>query len=305
MRVVPPVKAIVYFDAVARILSFKLAAEELCVTPGAVSHQINLLEDFIGQKLFLRKTRGLQLTNAGLRYFTRTTYILNELEQASADLGKQTQTEIIKIAVPPALLNYWLIPRLQMNEYSQKGISFEFLESLSFERKRLKNELDIAIYYGLKAPDNLYTQHLFDENMIVVCSPELLQFYPVKEIETYLLSTPLIYTTNRLIQWDLILHQYKIESSDISQKVVFQNSIQAITAALHSAGLALVNKMLVKPLLDNKQLIEPFKLNPRTQKVPAYFLTCSMDNIEKPLVKYCVDEIVALAKECNVDFSRK
>lgn len=294
MRVVPPIKAIVYFEATARMLSFKHAAEELCVSPGAVSHQINILEDFIGQKLFNRANRSLKLTNAGLRYYTRTSFILSELEQASADLGKHNKDEMVKIAVPPTLLNYWLIPNLNINKYTENNISLEFFETVTSEKRVRNGEIDIAIYYGLQKPSDVFAQHLFDEEMIVVCSPSLLQQYPIKETKVYLLSTPLIYTTNRLIQWDVILHNYQINAADILQKVVFQNSIQGINAAIHGMGLALVNKMLVKSLLEKKLLIEPLKLKPRHQLTPAYYLTTRLDAIKKPIIKFCIDDMLSL-----------
>lgn len=66
MRVILPIKSIIYFEAAARLQSFKLAAMELNVTPGAISHQISTLEDFIGKKVFERGSRRVTLTYCGL-----------------------------------------------------------------------------------------------------------------------------------------------------------------------------------------------------------------------------------------------
>lgn len=294
MRVLPPIKAIVYFEAVARLLSFKYAAEELCVTPGAVSHQINLLEDFIGQKLLTRHNRTLKLTNMGIRYFSRTSFIVKELEQACVDLGKAEATEIIKIAVPPTLLQYWLLPNINFSTLLNEQVTLEFIDTIDCLSGIENGDIHLAIYYGLTPPDNLYQAHLFDENMIVICSPDHLLTHPIKNEVEYLKSNTLIYTTNRLIQWDVILHQYAINPHLISKKLLFQNSMQAIAAAKCGHGLALVNKCFVQSQLSSGELIEPFQLKPITRKIPAYYLISSSQNRYKKSVINCCDAIMAL-----------
>ncbi len=216
MRVIPPIKAIVYFEAAARLQSFKLAAEELYVTPGAVSHQINTLEEFIDQKLFQRHNRSITLTNAGLRYFSRTSIILNELEQATADLGMASKNKKLSIAIPPTLLNKWLLPLINMRHLSQQGISLNFidtLETLDFN----KDNIDITIRYGLEAPEHVEFDKLFEEEMIAVCAPNYLPHVVTTITLQILQEVSLIETTNRLIQWDLVLHNLKIKPA-IDQK---------------------------------------------------------------------------------------
>ncbi|KPA51287.1 LysR family transcriptional regulator [Photobacterium leiognathi subsp. mandapamensis] len=277
MRVIPPIKAIVYFEAAARLQSFKLAAEELCVTPGAVSHQINTLEEFIEQKLFQRHNRSITLTNAGQRYFSRTSIILNELEQATADLGMASKNQKLTVAIPPALLNKWLLPLINLQQLSQQGISLNFvdtLETLDFH----KDSIDMAIRYGLEPPEHVEYDKLFEEEMIAVCAPNYLPPVITTLTPQILQEVTLIETTNRLIQWDLVLHNLKIKPIINQNKVFFQNSIQAIEAACNGLGIAYVNKILVQKPLNEGKLIKAFTIPDQGDKRPTYYLVCPKEH---------------------------
>lgn len=295
MRVIPPIKAIIYFEAAARLQSFKLAAEELCVTPGAVSHQISTLEDFIEQKLFQRHNRSITLTNAGLRYFSRTTIILNELEQATTDLGISQKNQKLTVAIPPALLNKWLLPLINIQQLSHKGISLNFidtLETLDFG----KENIDIAVRYGLEPPEHLEYDVLFKEKMVAVCVPDYVPSSTMKLTKQILSEITLIETTNRLIQWDLVLHNMKIKPNKNQSKVFFQNSIQAIEAACNGLGIAFVNRILVQKQLNNGTLVERFNITYINDKMPTYYLVCPQENKNNPSIALLYNAILQLSK---------
>lgn len=295
MRVIPPIKAIIYFEAAARLQSFKLAAEELYVTPGAVSHQINTLENFIEQKLFHRHNRSISLTNAGQRYYSRTSLILNDLEQATTDLGVASKSQKLTIAVPPTLLNKWLLPHLDITALSQQGLSIHFIEALDALDFNKAN-IDLAIYYGLEPP-NEKNEHLFQECMVAVCRPDYLPSGTDRLAIETLHNITLIETTNRLMQWDLILHHFKIKPLADQSKLFFDNSMQTIEAARHGFGIAFVNRLFVQPLLDNGELIEVFDIEKLTVKKPSYYLVCPQDKCNTPAVSILYRVIVDLTKQ--------
>lgn len=284
MRMIPPIKAVIYFEAAARLQSFKLAAEELCVTPGAVSHQINTLEDFIGQKLFIRQNRAIKLSNSGLRYYERTFSILNDLEVATADLGRYTKNNQLKIAIPPTLLNKWLLPKLDFSHIERQGIEVTFVDTLD-HLDFAKDNIDISIRYGFEAPEGFHSEHLFSEEMIVVCAPDYMSEQYNYLSPSFLESSTLIYTTNRLVQWDVLLHHYKLKPSNGQHKLVFQNSIQAIDAAVLGLGVAFVNRILVDPLIKNGKLVEAIQVDIHTEKVPSYFLVSRHENMQHDYVR--------------------
>lgn len=292
MRIIPPIKSIIYFEAAARLQSFKLAAIELCVTPGAISHQINTLEQFVGQKLFERKARQTTLTNCGLRYYSRVSVILNDMEQATTDLGVKGNAPTVKIAVPPSLLKNWLLPKLSLNTVTRNNINLEFIDTLDY-LDFSKCDLDIAIRYGYDQWQGLYASYMFHEKMIAVCAPSRFQHRDISLKQALAESHPLIYTTNRLVQWDLVLSQLN-HISTTHPKLVFQNSIQAIEAAIQNLGIAYVNRILVEKYLETGLLIEAFPLELPSHKSPAYYLVSTHEQLQQPHTAQIYQQIMSL-----------
>ena len=122
MRHLPPLNALRVFDAAARRLNFSAAAEELCVTHSAISHQIRQLEDWLGQPLFVRHSSGVHLTSAGLSLQQANGRALSLLEEACAKLAQTTQTSEIILGAPGSFLANWLIPRLERFENTHPQI---------------------------------------------------------------------------------------------------------------------------------------------------------------------------------------
>lgn len=108
----PPLNALRAFVAAARHVSFRLAADELCVTPGAVSRQIRALETHLGVALFDRSRRQVQLTPAGARYFTRMAALFAQMEEATEDARGQEPPDGVRLDVIPTFAMHWLLPRL-------------------------------------------------------------------------------------------------------------------------------------------------------------------------------------------------
>ncbi|MEC6824642.1 LysR family transcriptional regulator [Photobacterium piscicola] len=290
MRSLPPLKGIIYFEASARLQSFKLAAEELCVTPGAVSHQIQTLEEFIGQKLFMRQHRGIKLTNAGVRYFNRIGLILKDLDHATTDIGFMTKTQKVTISIPPTLLNKWLLPRINYTYLSENDISVVFIDTIEMLDLNKEN-IDISIRYSIEKPSEKYCQLLFKEEMIAVCAPDYID-NPLTYLSAELLSTStLIETTNRLIQWDLILVNNDIKLQPNQSKIYFQNSMHAIEAAVQGLGIAFINRAFVESHLNLGTLIEAIDLRVMQDNIPSYYLVSNYEKMQNPATQLLYQEI--------------
>ncbi len=290
MRSFPPLKGIIYFEACARLQSFKLAAEELFVTPGAVSHQILALEGFIGQKLFIRQHRGIKLTNAGIRYFNRVAIILKDLEQATTDIGFVTKTQKIMVSIPPTLLNKWLLPLINYTYLSENGIAVVFIDTIEMLDLNKEN-IDISIRYCIDRPSEKYCQLLFKEKMIAVCAPSYID-KPLIELSAELLATStLIETTNRLIQWDLILSHNNVKPHPNQSKVYFQNSMHAIEAAIQGIGIAFINRIFVESYLQDGTLIEAIDMGDMQGKIPGYYLVSNYEKMQNPATQLLYQEI--------------
>lgn len=290
MRSLPPLKGIIYFEASARLHSFKLAAEELFVTPGAVSHQIQTLEAFIGQKLFIRQHRGIKLTNAGVRYFNRIGLILKDLDQATTDIGFVTKKQKITIAIPPTLLNKWLLPRIDYAYLSENDISVVFIDTIEMLDLNKEN-IDISIRYSIEKPNEKYCRLLFQEQMIAVCAPDYTD-KPLSYLSAELLSTStLIETTNRLIQWDLILANNNIKLDPNQSKIYFQNSMHAIEAAIQRIGVAFINRIFVESYLKQGILIEAIDMGVMQDNIPSYYLVSNYEKMQNPATQLLYQEI--------------
>ncbi|MEC6796157.1 LysR family transcriptional regulator [Photobacterium sp. S4TG1] len=290
MRSLPPLKGIIYFEASARLQSFKLAAEELFVTPGAVSHQIQTLEEFIGQKLFIRQHRGIKLTNAGVRYFNRIGLILKDLDQATTDIGFVTKTQKIIISIPPTLLNKWLLPRINYTYLSENDISVVFIDTIEILDLNKEN-IDISIRYSIEKPTEKHCRLLFKEQMIAVCAPDYID-KPLTHLSAELLSTcTLIETTNRLIQWDLILANNNIKSHPNQSKMYFQNSMHAIEAAIQGLGIAFINRTFVESYLEQGVLTEAIKFSVIQDHIPSYYLVSNYEKMQNPATQLLYKEI--------------
>ena len=114
----PPLNALKAFEAAARHLNFTKAAEDLFVTQAAVSHQIKILEDFLGVKLFHRKNRLLEFTEVGSQYFAEIQPLLEKIASATEKVKLKTARQILAISTTPSFGMHWLVPRL--NDFHQR-----------------------------------------------------------------------------------------------------------------------------------------------------------------------------------------
>ena len=143
----PPLNALKAFEAAARHLNFTKAAEDLFVTQAAVSHQIKILEDFLGVKLFHRKNRLLELTEVGSQYFAEIQPLLEKIAIATEKVKLKTARQILAISTTPSFGMHWLVPRL--NDFHQRYPDIEVrLTTMPQDEGLFGKDTDVAIYYG-------------------------------------------------------------------------------------------------------------------------------------------------------------
>ncbi|MCG9966005.1 LysR family transcriptional regulator [Shewanella cutis] len=295
MRVIPPIKSIIYFEAAARLQSFKLAAIELNVTSGAISQQIITLESFIGKKLFERGCRQIKLTNCGLRYFSRVSLIIQDIEEATTDLGIANVRPKVKIAVPPSLLKNWLLPRIIDSSLIGLNRNIEFIDTLDY-LDFSKCDLDLAIRYGYDSWDNMHSKYMFHEDMIAVCSPVYCKDKNFNLDQNFFDLNTMIYTNNRLVQWDIVMQNFGFQRKSNHNKLFFQNSIQAIEAAIQGAGIAYVNRILVAEELSNGRLVQPLNIYMPEHRSPAYHLVSTHKHMRDESTFKIYHAILAFSK---------
>lgn len=253
----PPLNSLKAFECAARHLSFTKAADELFVTQAAVSHQIKLLEDFLGVTLFKRKNRALELTELGKNYFVDVSKILNRLVDATSKILISKDDQHLTISVPQTFGMQWLVPNL--SNFNQLHPDIEVrLKGVDQDVGFLNNETDVAIYYGRGDWQNLQVEKLVEDELLLLASPELLARQPVNDIQD-LASHHLIHIHDH-DNWQSLATLLQLDELDIQHGAVFSHTFMGLQAAYHGQGIVLANKVLAQQEIDNGklQVVLPF-----------------------------------------------
>ena len=261
-RRLPPLNAVVAFEAAARLKSFKAAGASLLVTPSAISHQVRGLEDWLGAKLFERGIRNIRLTEAGERYVSEVTRLLDELEAVTrVERERVKQTYILRLQTTDSFANRWLVARLQKfqqdhPEITPQIITYDFLEDFR------ASEVDIGVLFGRGNWRNGAARLLLEETIFPVCSPELLKDLRC-DSGIALSRCALICDDNLGASWENWFGAAKQEVQPDTVAAVrfgprFNHSHLALKAAELGDGMALASKPLVLDALAEGKLVTPF-----------------------------------------------
>ncbi len=252
------------FEAAARLGSFNRAAEELFVTPSAVSHQIKSLEEFLGIPLFLRERRKVTLTAAGERYLSAIEHALDEIDLATRRLANTPNVSAVNINVAPAFLTRWLFPR--MRDFQERYPDIELRLSANLGQVDFDHsDTDMAIYFGHGDWDDLEIHFLQRVSLVPVCSPRLMEGpHPLEKLED-ILHHPLLKVTTRLGEWKRFLDHFGLDRSAMVKSMSFSSTSLALGAAIEGAGIALTDRSLVERELAYGQLVAPFDVSLETQ----------------------------------------
>ena len=269
----PPLNSLKAFESAARFLSFTKAANELFVTQAAISHQIKILEDFLGVELFKRKNRALELTEFGKAYYVDITKILHRLVEATDKLLSLKSDKHLTISVPQTFGIQWLVPRL--SEFNKLHPDIEVrLKGVDQDEGLLSQDIDIAIYYGRGNWDNLQVDRLVEEKLLVLAAPKLLAEKPIHDYQDLKHHTLLhIHTRDN---WQYMADYLPCDELNIQQGPIFSHTFMALQAAIHAQGVVLVNRILAQQELDNGNLALVFDTNLRDPK--SFYVVNHLDN---------------------------
>lgn len=255
----PPLNSLKAFECAARHLSFTKAADELFVTQAAVSHQIKLLEDFLGIELFRRQHRALVLTELGQVYFNDVTDILHRLSGVTQQLLAQKNDKHLAISVPQTFGIQWLVPRLTYFNQLYPDIEVR-LTGVDQDEGLLNREIDIAIYYGRGDWEGLQVEKLAEENLLLLASSKLLDNKAISSPEDLKKHT-LIHIHTR-DNWQNMANYLGLKGLDIQHGPIFSHTFMALQAAIHGQGVVLANRILAQQEIDRGtlQIVLPIQL---------------------------------------------
>ena len=256
MRKLPPLASLRAFEAAARHLSFKRAAGELAVTPTAISHQIRLLEQTLGQKLFERRTRRVSLTLAGQALYGPLRESFDEMAR-TVERVSASNAASVTLTATMAFASKWLVPRAAGFRSRFPGIDLRLLASDDVVDLRT-GAADIAIRYGSGSYSGCRSQPLFQESFAPVCSPGL----PIRH-HADLADQALIHAEWRMADdstptWPRWYAEAGLPYSRTGAHLHFSDETHALQAAIAGHGVALAGMALIANELASGALRVPF-----------------------------------------------
>ncbi len=263
-RRLPPLNALRAFEAAARHMNFSRAADELSVTPGAVSQQIQNLEDYIGAPLFKRTPKGLLLTDGAQTALPALREAFDRLAEAASLLTAAEDGRRLTVSAAPSFAAKWLVPRLGRFEAAHPEVDVWLsagLELVDFTG----GEVDLAIRYGTGRYPGLEVTRLLGETVSPVASPKLVAESPLVALDDLgkhiLLHDGSPDADDSCPDWSMWLAARGVRGVDGARGPRFNQSSLVIEAAVNGRGVALAKQTLAQADLDAGRLVQPFDIS--------------------------------------------
>lgn len=271
----PPLNAIRAFESAARHLSFKKAAEELFVTPAAISYQIKLLEQQLGMTLFERQNRQVVLTREAQRALPFLAMGFEQIEKGMS-LLEQVASPNYVVSSGPAFAIKWLAPRLHEFSALHSDINASILASLHLTNFRVE-PVDAAVRFGRVNDRSLFAAKLVDESVVPLCDPGWLATRGGVSEPADIFNHPLIHDDSIFFDpsapdWESYARLQGITGADTQTGVRFNQADHAIQAAIDGAGIVLSRSLLAEPDVRAGRLVRLFPETAMDTGMARYFV---------------------------------
>lgn len=254
---VPLLNALRTFTVSAQRLNFTKAAEDLLVSPSAVSHQIKVLEEYLGCKLFLRKNRSLELTDQGQFLFDRLQRPFYEINQALRELRMPHGKSRINLSLRPFVSSMWFTRQLCDFWLKHPDIEINLLHSLQAP-DFFRDNINFAIVWGKQGDwPHLQTLRIIPGNLTPVCAPSYLQAHDQIRSSADLNQHVLIHEENQLC-WEQWLRKAAGQELTAKKSFHIDDTNVRLNAVLNGQGVMLGCPALLQPLIEKKELVQLF-----------------------------------------------
>lgn len=273
MSPLPPLNALRAFEVAARHLSFKNAANELNVTPAAISHQVKALEEWLGTPLFHRLTRALRLTDAGQAALPLLTQGFGKLADAVGKMQTHSEGGLLTISVSPSFGSMWLVPKLDRFRARHPEIEIR-IDGTDRLVNIAQGDADVAVRYGPGDYKDVQVDFLFNQRNTPVCSPALLRGeYPLRYPEDLRHHTLLhVDWKHAEASWRMWVLAAGLQNIDPTRGPHFTQEGMAVQAALDGQGVALIGNKLIEDHLSAETLVCPFAPDISTPLTFSHYL---------------------------------
>jgi LysR family glycine cleavage system transcriptional activator len=296
MRRLPPLNAVRAFEAAARRGNFHQAAEELSVTPSAISHQVRTLEEFFGVKLFRRSGRSVELTGKAQDFLRSVSQALDQISAASQRVMRRPEGNLLNIAVSPTFATGWLVPRMSEFQVDHPEVEIRMTTTMSVT-EFADSDIDLSINYSTgEFPPGLRSVKLMEEHCVPVCSPRYMDEHGPLATPRDIRNCTLLHAFPRIGQWRNWLKVAGVADVDAERGPKFQTTPLALEAAKSGLGVAISNLEFVEDHIRQGTLVAPFKVEVPSES--GYYLLYPEENSHEPKVEAFQDWLLAkLARE--------
>ncbi len=282
----PPLNSLRAFEAAARLGGFAVAAEELNVTPAAISHQVKSLEGHLNVQLFHRMARGLVLTNAGQELLPNISRGLGHFARAVGALSGGELAGPLVISAMPSFATFWLVPRLSSFTRAFPDINLRIFADgpepdLNLGTVDVRVSIEAEIYPGLRS------RSLMRDTVFPVCAPSLLNQIPLRRFSD-LRNHVLLYDIDVApgatpMSWGRWFQEAGMVESDAAGRIDFNDAIMVAEAAVRGHGIALARQSLVRDYLESGRLVRPLKISQPADD--NFYVATTEAGAERPRVR--------------------
>jgi LysR family transcriptional regulator, glycine cleavage system transcriptional activator len=280
-RQLPPLNALKAFEDAARSESFTRASEELCVTQGAVSHQVKALEATLGIKLFNRERQRLVITDAGREYLNVVRDAFDRIAAGTERVLQRQNAGVLTVSTSPDFAAKWLVYRLGRFAEAHPGIDLRVsatMHHIDFVRE----EVDVAVRHGDGNWSGLEAVRLCTEQLFPVCSPKLMSGRNRITKPSDLLKTSLLHLDDSKAWTQWFDAAGVADAAETSHGLTLNRASMLIDAAVDGQGVALARTTLAAWDLINGRLVRPFDIGLKLSR--TYWIVCPKATSTKPKV---------------------
>jgi len=293
VRRLPPLNSLKSFEAAGRRLSFTRAAQERNVTQAAVSHQIKVIEEYLGVTLFVRTPRKLVLTEQGKTLLPDVIEAFDKVSNAIGAIKQEPSSKMISVRLAPSFAAKWLSPRLKYFwlQYPEIDLClYHAHPAVDFDRE----EIDIAVTYGKGDWPGLVVDQILSLDFFPVCTPAFMSNdKPLSDIDN-LRYYSLLHDANYEC-WADWLKLANIDEINASKGTIIDDTNVLIQAAVDGQGVALGSTTFVQDLLDSGKLIKPFDITLVNEF--AYYIVCPETHLHNTSVQAFKNWLLELTDE--------
>lgn len=263
MALLPPLNSLRAFETAGRLLSFSKAADELNVTPGAISQQIRGLEEFLEIKLFKRRNRSIILTDSGQIFLPLLSDGFSTITEAVDSVRRSQRDGPLTISAAPSFTSKWLIPRLCKFQALHTEIDVR-IDASSRLVDFLREDIDVGIRFGTGEFAGLDSIYLFSYDLIPVCSPDLMHegkgLHDLSDIRHHtLLHSDDTEFDPSWPDWAMWLATAGVDDVDANRGIYFSQGEMVIEAAMEGQGIALAGSVMAAGAIQSGRLVQPFE----------------------------------------------